>query len=134
MLMGKYETRTWYTHYRGEVLFCASQSGNSDKSLRELVWKKDLYQLLTRRWNKLDYQQRQSGIALGVGRLVECRKMVPSDEFFTMVPYDSTLYVHIYADVRPIKPFSFKGGQGWIRIEENILDKIIYLKDEKIRV
>lgn len=34
------------------------------------------------------------------------------------------LYCHLYEDVKPIKPFPWKGSQGWKKLDRETIDKI----------
>lgn len=67
------------------------------------------------------------GYAIAVGRLIDCRKMKPEDEDKTFVKYRPDLYCHIYQDVRPIKPIAWKGSQGWRTVEQEIINKIVFI-------
>jgi len=56
---------------------------------------------------------KSAGNAIAIGRLVNCRPMNPEDEDKCFVQYHPDLYCHIYENVKAIKPFPWKGMQGW---------------------
>ena len=53
--------------------------------------------------------QKRCGKAIAIGRLVHCRPMLPEDEDKCFVKYNPDLFCHIYEDVRPIEPISWRG-------------------------
>ena len=124
MLHGKIETRTWGTNYRGLVLICCSQKAYSlqqvdaicggERNAGRIVGK------LGQFWKNTD----TLGMAIGIGRLINSRRMIPTDEEKAYVAYYDDLYSHIYEYVRPLKPFPWKGSQGWKTVEQSIIDKI----------
>lgn len=140
MLAGKIETRVWSTDYRGQVLICASKSSYSNQELQLIAG--GLYN------NGLEVIRRTSprGMAIAVGRLVDCRPMVPEDEEKCFVKYRAPwieerkskktgkirkvkvqLWCHIYEDVREIVPFEFKGALGWKKLDQETINKIVYV-------
>lgn len=121
MLADKIETRTWYTKYRGLVLICASQSPYSESEVRKISGNQ--YS------NMLDILRRTEprGVAIAVGRLIDCRRMRPEDEEKCFVQYDENLWCHVYADVRQIEAFPFKGAQGWKQLTAEQILKIKYV-------
>lgn len=129
MLHGKIETRTWDTKYRGLVLICASKK-------RYTLWEVDsicggdrteegmrkaeriagkIVGILGQFWNNGTLI---SGNAIGIGRLIDSRPMKLEDEEKCFVAFNPDLYCHVYEYVRPIKPFPWKGSQGWKRLTE----------------
>jgi len=126
MLQGKDETRTWPTNYRGLVLLC---SGRQPYPYEEIVKISGDVQL-SRLWEALSYAQFKdlpAGKAIAVGNLISCRRMTPADENKTFVAYKNGLYCHIYANVRPIVPFDWKGVQGWKKVDQKTINQIKYL-------
>lgn len=135
MLHEKIETRTWGTNYRGLVLICASQTPYSISKvlsiseaqtfrIDQIIRKVPGYELFQAK----PYQHLPMGKAIAVGRLVESRQMLKSDEERTFVQYDPDLFCHIYEDVTPITPFEIKGCQGWKKLDSGIWDKIEFVK------
>ena len=126
MLYGKIETRTWNTNYRGLVLICTSKSAYDEKTATKICGEIQFIRLcktISKDMDTLDL----GGYAIAVGRLVDCRKMKPTDEDKTFVAYREDLYCHIYKDVKPIKPFDWKGCQGWKKVDDNTRKKISFL-------
>lgn len=130
MLSGKIETRTWSTKYRGLVLICTSKTPYERDSLIEICREEQFEQLFYVIENdKTTFDK--NGYAIAIGRLVDCRKMELSDEAKTFVKYRKDLYCHIYEDVKPIKPFAWKGAQSWKKVAPSIIDKIVLI-DRKL--
>ena len=147
MLHGKKETRKWATDYRGLVLICASKSGYSFNQVRNISGDKQIVRItktLGRNFDNL-LNNYNSGKAIAIGRLVDCRPMLLSDEDDCFVQYrppwteivrtksgkekeaKRKLYVHIYEDVKPIEHFDWKGKQGWKEVPDEIKNKIKFL-------
>ncbi len=127
MLKGKIETRTWGTPYRGLVLICASQKSYDYRQMRDIAGhiQHDRITMFGELPNYI------AGHAIAIGELVDCRFMKQEDESDTFVKYLEPwtesghkntiirrLYCHVYKDVHPIKPFIFKGKQGWSWLTE----------------
>ena len=145
MLHGKIETRTWATNYRGPVLLCASKTGYARKKLNEIAGEEQLQRLHALLWDMP--MNHFDGCAFAIGRLVGCRPMVKADENKCFVQYrepwtevrrcvkefsgltnvEKRLWLHVYQDVRPIEPFTWKGAQGWKTVSQEIIDNIKYL-------
>lgn len=143
MLLGKIETRTWNTNYRGLVLICASQGFYSESQIMAIsgeVQTQHAFVALLQNGIK-----EERGKAIAIGRLVDCRPMNRMDEDKCFVKYRTPwqvkkemkdgsikmvtkkLYCHIYEDVKPIKPFEWKGCQGWKKVDDEIIKKIIFI-------
>ena len=121
----KVETRSWATNYRGWVLICVSlqkylQWQMIDISGREQLERMDV--ILDGKQADLD---RMQGLAIGVGRLVDCQPMRPEDENSCFVRYQPGLYCHIMRDVSPITPFGFPGNTGYRLLDEYWKRKIV---------
>lgn len=161
MLKGKIETRTWSTSYRGLVLICASLQPYNFSHLMGISgeWQMDRMQKILsplmldngnskRRNFYLDNWRDlfQKGVAIAVGRLVDCRLMTKEDEDKCFVKYcepwieehenkktgkvklvEKQLWCHIYEDVKAIELFPWKGSQGWTRVTEEQKSKIVYI-------
>lgn len=118
MLRGKIETRTWATDYRGLVLICASQKPYSEGDIIGLSG-----EVLTQ--YILGYGlKEQPGMAIGLGELIHCRRMQPQDQQQCYVKYSADQYCHVYANVRPIEPFPWKGRLGWQKVPLEVRNKI----------
>lgn len=135
MLHGKIETRTWSTKYRGAVIICASKSGYPEKQIIEITGPEN-YDRIQRLVNP---KKAVKGKAIAIGRLVDCRPMVPEDvekcfvKYHTPVHIEGTkrfkrLFCHIYEDVVRIDPFGWKGTQGWRTLDEKTRDRVIIIK------
>lgn len=126
MIIGKIETRTWDTKYRGLVLICASQKKYSEGDIIAISGEVQSQRLLVDFINNKRIIE-NPGKAIAIGRLIDSRPMTPNDESATFVKYRPGLYCHVYADVTPIKPFDWKGSQGWRTVSEEIKSKIEFL-------
>jgi hypothetical protein len=106
----KVETRTWNTHVRGLVLIVASIKPYDHHEIGHLMGfanREDVYR-------QAGHDGFINGCALGIGRLVDCRKLRKDDKHFLL--WEDGMeerFAHIYEDVHPIEPFAFKGGQKW---------------------
>jgi len=141
MLVGKVETRTWFTNYRGLVLICASQQPYNDETVRRICGLKGetksfdlLYDMSVAIKNHIHKgapvafdSVNTNGMAIAVGRLINCCPMTKEDEDKAFVKYQPGLWCHFYDDVKPIKPFPWKGAQGWKKVPQEIIDSIEYL-------
>lgn len=143
MLIGKIETRVWSTKYRGLVLICLSKVGYNNKDLRTISGEEQFQKLRESIFPAADTVN-CFGMAIAVGRLVDCREMRPDDEARTFVAYRAPwvedregkdgivrrvhrrLYCHVYEDVRRIVPFPWKGSQGWAAVPNDIISQIKY--------
>lgn len=86
------ETRTWYTHYRGDLLIASTKK------------RPEFYDL-------------PLGKGLCIVRVVGCRQMRKSDEKAAMCPYEDGRYAWILENIRRIEPFAIKGSQGFYEVE-----------------
>ena len=114
MLHGKIETRTWNTNYRGLVLICASKKTYNDQQVRDISGWNNYERIFV----KLDYYLDNHitdylGKAIAIGELVDSRPMRKEDEDLSFVQFYPDLFCHVYKNVQPIKPFDWKGTQGW---------------------
>lgn len=139
MLHGKVETRTWSTSYRGLVLICVSAIPYSAHQAWAICGEQ-----MTRVVERLP-EYHNFGLAIAVGKLVGCRPMTKQDEDLCFVQYrepweevtilkngksktvTKRLYCHFYENVKAIKPFEWKGTQGWKTVEAEIVKSIEYL-------
>lgn len=127
MLVGKVETRTWATNYRGLVLICASQQPSKAHECFSISGMGHFFGLMKKlayiKINHIDL----NGRAIAVGRLINCRPMIKEDEAQCFVKYQPGLWCHFYDDVKPIKPIPWKGTQGWKKVPQEIIEQIEYL-------
>lgn len=144
MLCGKIETRTWPTKYRGLVLITASKTFYNENQVMDIAGINNA----TRCFVTLNEKgiKEQKGMAIAVGRLVDCRLMTKEDEEKCFVEYrepwfeertskntgiiktvQMKLYCHVYEDVKAIIPFELKGAQGWRKLTEDVITQIEYL-------
>lgn len=135
--INKIETRTWETKYRGLVLICTSKEPYDIHTIEEISGNVQSFKLFSQLsdnkqlmfpspYKKLEYSY-PLGKAIGIGRLIDCREMGERDENKTFVKYREGLWCHVYEDVKPIKPFDWKGSQGFREVtsEEKKLIEII---------
>lgn len=126
MLHGKIETRTWSTKYRGWVLICASKSGYNFNQVHNIAGDRQIVRItekLRRNFSPF-VSHRRAGVAIAVGKLVDCRPMKEEDEDRCFVQFHPDLYCHIYEGVTPIDPFPWKGTQGWKEVDIAIKNQI----------
>lgn len=62
------------------------------------------------------------GYAIGLGTLDHCRLSKPEDNSYYI--HQPGIITHIYKDVKRIKPFAVKGGQGWFSVTPEMRSKI----------
>lgn len=136
----KIETRTWNTKYRGLVLICASKNGYSIEQVEDIsgmiqstrvfkaVFEKTLLYNLHTDVQSDDKVIKEKvfheGNAIAVGRLVNSGHMQKQHEERAYVQHHYDLYAHIYEDVTPIVPFSFKGAMGFKKLTTEDIAKI----------
>ncbi len=126
MLHGKIETRKWPTDYRGLVLICASKTPYSRKQMASIIgWDFSIQSHINAITNQ-DFSN-TLGKAIAVGNLVDCRPMKRDDEEKCFVKFYPDLFCHIYKPIRPIKPFPYKGQQGWKKLKDDIISQIKYI-------
>jgi hypothetical protein len=139
MLHGKVETRAWPTKYRGLVLICSSKKMYTQDEVYDLSKIIQLNRIV----EKVMYEDLPLGCAFAIARLVDCRPMTAADEDLTYVKYrepwtvtrkgkygqlrifQCRLWCHIYEDVTPIRPFTYRGAQGWRTIKGDWLKSFI---------
>jgi len=125
MLCGKIETRSWTTNVRGKVLICAAAKKNISKNIMEICGSTQIKRMVA---TTMQHQAiTNPGHAIAVGELVDSRPMRKDDEDSCFVMHRNGLYCHIYKNVRPIKPFPWRGKQGWSIVPEGIESQIEYL-------
>lgn len=123
MLYGKIETRVWPTKYRGLVLICSTKTDYSQQTIIDITGKQFGRAMDILQQNKINWNETK-GKAIAIGRLVDCRKMLPGDEEKCFVKYYHNLFCHIYEDVQPIKPIIWKGKQGWTSVSQDFIRSI----------
>ena len=98
------ETRTWYTPYRGELLIVSSATPKI----------------------------MPAGCALALVDMVDCRRMVTSDQAYACCEIYDSAFAWIFRDIRPIRPVKIKGRLGiyeaeidpeFIKLDEFWFDK-----------
>jgi len=113
MFVGKVETRSFKTSYRGLVLIAASQKpfdhdhavqmmgDNAVSHLRGLI-------------------PMPNGMAIGIGRLVDCRPLQEDDPHYIQWHrgWWARHYAWIFDDVTPIVQFGYKGQLGMPKITQ----------------
>lgn len=126
--IGKIETRTWKTNYRGPVLMCGSQKPYTPDDVYQITGQNQYKRIAEAYKNHDMFRFNSNGHALFVGQLVDCRPMKEEDENKCFVQYHPGLLCHVYEDVMPIHPIPFKGAQKWRNVSEDFKKhSIIYL-------
>jgi len=113
-----YETRGWYTKYRGELLICAAKKKLPKDFYCRLSIKLhgDLYKLMQ--------EDCPRGVAIALVDLVDCIKMTPdfitqqSEKELLLGDWKPGRYAWKLENVRSINNFPVKGQQGIFQIEE----------------
>lgn len=141
MLRNKVETRTWKTDYRGLVLICCSKIPYTAPAILRISGENQFNRINRLYPTCLNYSS-QLGHAIAIGRLVDCRPMLPEDQDATFVNYrepwtdkrlsvknivkmkEKRLWCHFYKDVRPITPFPFIGSQSWRNLTKQELSQL----------
>lgn len=85
------ETRNWPTNHRGDLLIVSTQKPVIPGFL--------------------------CGYALCVVNLVNCRKMIVTDEAGARCKYRDNLWAWVLSDIRKIEPFRIRGYQGIYEVE-----------------
>lgn len=128
MLHDKTETRSWNTNTRGWVLICSSKI---PYNLRQIESIAGIYQFdrIVNHFKKtpIDDPTKKHGMAIAIGKLVDCRLMEKTDEDKCFVKFYPGLYCHVYEHVKAIEPFPWKGTQGWKEVAPEIKNKIKFL-------
>lgn len=123
MLHGKKETRTRATKVRGLVLICSAITPFTEQQVSDRYGVKQAI----RCYERVRRPYTTPGKAIAVGELVDCRPMQPEDEDDCFVAYNPELWVWVFQNVKPIKPFRYKGSQGWTILTEDIVNQIKYI-------
>lgn len=123
MLFDKIETRTWPVKYRGWVLICTSKAAYDQETVKRITGE-ELFIKMCVAMNKDSGTLDLDGYAIAIGRLVDCRKMRLCDEEKSFVKFRNDLYCHVYASVYQIKPFSWKGSQGFRELNQDQIKQI----------
>lgn len=128
----KVETRTWDTKYRGWVLFTSPSTQYTWEGVKSLS-SNQLKSIIKKvNW----FNDFEKGVALGVGRLIECRLIEEQDEEICYVNFTEGLYCHIYEEVIPIVPFKIKSKLGLFTLQQEDINKIepLYKCDRNNRI
>jgi hypothetical protein len=98
------ETRRWQTSHRGPLLICSTKLPIVQNVLG---------------LPKVEYLP--TGQALCVAEVVDCRRMLKSDQEAALVSYQSKLWAWELKDVRPIEPFEVRGYQRLYEVDDNLV-------------
>lgn len=131
MLRGKIETRSWYTTTRGWVLICSSKIPYNLQQIESIAGEEQLDRIVEQMALISIKNQKDPikghGMAIAIGKLVDCRLMEKADEDKCFVKFYPGLYCHVYEHVKAIEPFPWKGTQGWKEVAPEIKNKIKFL-------
>jgi hypothetical protein len=122
MLLGKVETRTFKTSYRGLVMICASKERYGDAHLRNWCGQELMSEIA------LHCPEQPQGVAIAIGELVDCRPIRPEDAHF--INYHrgwGHMYGWHFENMMAIQPFPHKGQQGMPRLSQETKNKIRHL-------
>ncbi|MCX5794930.1 MAG: ASCH domain-containing protein [Elusimicrobia bacterium] len=101
------ETRTWSTKYRGPLLICASKS--IDYAAMEFYDHSDSCAVS-------EQFKIETGVAVGIADLVNCRPMTPEDEQRAMCACEAGRFAWDLKDIRAINPFPVRGALGLFEV------------------
>lgn len=129
MLLGKVETRVWDANYRGPVLICASKHPYPTSIVNQIsgiqtdrIWR-DLSRFQENGLS-ISPSNMPLGHAIGIGWLIDIKDMTYNDQIKSYVEYHPSLFCHFYENVYPIKPFPWKGSQGWKKVSHDDIKRI----------
>jgi hypothetical protein len=121
MLHGKIETRTYPTKVRGKVLICATLKAFTYDEVLKIAGC-DMEELIHETLK--DEEDIPNGVAIGIGDLIDCRKMLPEDRNKCFVGWHPSRWCWVFDNVQPIEPFQIKGKQGWGVLDDETKTKI----------
>lgn len=119
----QFETRSWATHYRGQILICAAAKKVPAESYHFINWQlQEVGEHMS-----LKPKDFPLGVAVGIACLVDCK---PTDHFYSQVS-DKEICLGNWSDgrfawkleeVKAILPFPVKGQQGifYVEIDEPV--------------
>lgn len=122
MLHGKIETRKYKTNVRGRILICSCKEVYPNYKLFNISGPLHMLKINETLCDELTKEL--LGYAIAIGNLTDCRKMQLQDSMLTFTNFTENLWCWIFKDVRRIKPFEWKGKQGWKKLNENEKGKI----------
>jgi hypothetical protein len=113
MLHGKQETRGRATNVRGWVLICSCKTPYLTHKIQEISGHAQRSRIEKVVEEKMVAQN--LGEAIAIGKLTGCRPMTRADEDLCFVQFKPAagLWIWIFEEVHPIKPFIWHGKQGW---------------------
>jgi len=128
MLHGKQETRSRATNVRGWVLICSCKKAfvpGKIQSISGYMQRNRIEEKFGDDYEKIMHVE--VGKAIAIGKLVGCRLMTPEDENLCYVQFKPGvgLWVWLFEEVHPIKPFPWQGKQGWKELTLEDKKKIV---------
>lgn len=112
----KWETRTWWTAYRGWVLICSTQYPVKPWEIVKISGERQIQRM--DQVVETGTRHAATGMAIGLAYLSACRAMEEQDEDRCYVQFDASLYCHIFDPVYRIEVFPFWGYPGYKRISD----------------
>lgn len=115
----KFETRSWGTNYRGDILICCSQKDT--KQLREHAKLIDQFWGLGKNYTEYSFALCGKGIAIAT--LTDCIKMTPefinqqTEKEKDLGDWSVGRYAWQFSNVRRITPILVKGKQGLFEVD-----------------
>lgn len=117
------EVRSRPTNYRGEFLVCAGRKKPDIGETTELLLiEKHIQEGET---NTLNIYQ-NTGRAICVARLVDCRPMLVTDINAAMVAWDPAAYAWVLELAYAVLPTRVMGKQGWFNVDDDLITRYKY--------
>lgn len=124
----KYETRHWYTSYRGELLICSAKKKQQDQYtcwlgiITVLETELNLTDHDFPYWDTLGF-----GCAIAVVNLTDCIKMTEdfidnqSEAELICGNWEVGRYAWKLENIRPVENIPIKGAQGLFNVDDHII-------------
>ena len=117
------EIRSRNTHYRGDILICASSS--------RVYWFN-----VTPKAVELDYLfetvYQNAGCAIAIATITDCRPMTKQDEQAAWCEFQEGKFAYVLENVRTINPFLVKGQLGFFNVDLPILSQLFDKEIKKV--
>lgn len=118
----QYETRSWGTNYRGEILICAARRVVAKEVYHHINWQlRDVGERLT-----LEPKDFPLGVAVAIANLSGCfrtdyelQKSHISSKEICLGDWSHGRFVWKLTNVQPLQPFPVRGQQGIFHVEVN---------------
>ncbi len=124
----RYETRSWATHYRGDLLICSTQKTGIAQA--EILWK--ICRKHRDRFDYLDWSDLPRGYAIAIVTLTDCVQM--TEEFIAQQSqieidcgdWEVGRWAWKLENIRKIKePFRVSGKQGFFNVDVDLAVEVL---------